>query len=167
MSLGSADKQNQNEPWWHPKSPPQLATQQDLERLEIELMTVETNLDAQIADLTTSVQNETTVSASALTLIQGIPALIAAAIASATAAGATPTQLQAISDLQTTLDANDTTLAAAVTAGTPAASGSGVVSASVPDLTVPRIASAPFTGGSGPSPSPSISAQVAAKKSNS
>ena len=73
-------------------------------------------------DLTTEVTNETSVEQSALKLIQGIPALIGAASAKASAAGATTAQLQALSDLQTTLAANDTELAAAVTANTPAAS---------------------------------------------
>jgi hypothetical protein len=89
---------------------------------ESKIMALEQTLDAQITDLTTEVTNETTVEKSALTLIQGIPALIAAAIAKASAAGATTAQLQALSDLQTTLAANDTELSAAVTANTPAAS---------------------------------------------
>lgn len=142
--LGSANKQNQPP---RAQAPYRLATQQDLEELEKELMTVETNLDAQIADLTTSVQNETTVSNSALTLIQGISAQIAAAVAAASSAGATTTQLQALSNLQATLDDNDTTLAAAVTANTSAATTAG-------------------GSGSGPSPSPSISAKVAAAKAS-
>lgn len=85
------------------------------------IVMLETNLDKQIADLQTEVANQTAVEQSALKLIQGIPALIAAAIASAQAAGATTAQLQAISDLQDKLAANDTELSAAVAANTPAA----------------------------------------------
>lgn len=85
------------------------------------IMALETTLDKQIADLQTEVTNETAVEQAALKLIQGIPALIAAAIASAQAAGATTAQLQAISDLQDKLAANDSELSAAVTANTPAA----------------------------------------------
>lgn len=85
------------------------------------IVMLETTLDKQIADLQTEVANQTAVEQSALKLIQGIPGLIAATIASAQAAGATTAQLQAISDLQDKLAANDAELSAAVTANTPAA----------------------------------------------
>jgi hypothetical protein len=78
-------------------------------------------LDDQITALTTEVENETNVEKSALTLIQGIGAQISAAVAAATAAGATPAQLAAIKAVQTTLAANDSELSAAVVANTPAA----------------------------------------------
>ena len=66
---------------------------------------------ATIDDLTTEVARNTTVIGSALTLIQGIEAQLAAA-------GTDPVKLAA---LQTTLKTNDDALAAAVAAGTPAA----------------------------------------------
>jgi anti-sigma factor ChrR (cupin superfamily) len=78
-------------------------------------------LDDKIAALTAEVANETTVEESAVALLNGIPKMIADAVAAAQAAGATPAQLQSLTDLQTTLAANDTSLAAAVTANTPAA----------------------------------------------
>lgn len=78
-------------------------------------------LDDQIQALTDAVAQETTVNASAITLINGIPGLIADAIAKATAAGATPAQLQALSDLQAKVTSSSTDLAAAVMANTPAA----------------------------------------------
>jgi hypothetical protein len=105
-----------SKPRWMP------ATIGDLEDMENRIRMIEKTLDQQIADLAAEVTNATTVKDSVLTLIQGIPALIAAAVAKATAAGATPAQLQAISDLQATLASNDTVMAAAVVAGTPAAS---------------------------------------------
>jgi len=79
------------------------------------------SLDAAIADLTAKVQAQTDVDTAALTLIQGIPAMIAAAVAAAQSAGATPAQLQAITDLGTRLANASQPLADAVTANTPAA----------------------------------------------
>jgi hypothetical protein len=82
---------------------------------------IQTNLDAQIAAIALEVGNDTTVDGSALKLIQSIPGLIAAAVATALTKGATPAQLQSLSDLQDTLAKNDTVLAAAVSAGTSSA----------------------------------------------
>ena len=78
-------------------------------------------LDDKIASLTQEVSNNTSVVKSAEALIQAIPGMIQTAVDAAQAAGATPAQLQAFTDLQTTLAANDTSLAAAVVAGTPSA----------------------------------------------
>ena len=102
-----------------PESP--WATRKDLEEMEKRLLIRMSQLDDAIAALTTEVTNETTVEKSALALIQGIPAMIATAVSAALAAGATPAQLKAVTDLQATLAANDTELSAAVVAGTPAA----------------------------------------------
>lgn len=66
---------------------------------------------AAIDDLQAAVAQEDTVIDSAITLIQGIPALIAAA-------GTDPAKLQA---LQADITAKSTALAAAVAANTPAA----------------------------------------------
>lgn len=77
-------------------------------------------LDDKITSLTAEVTRNTAVEGSALTLIQGFAGQLAAAIAAAQAAGATPAELQALTDLQTTLTANDDALAAAVAANTPA-----------------------------------------------
>jgi hypothetical protein len=79
------------------------------------------DIQSTLDELTASVNQETTVNQSAITLIQGIPALISAAVAAAQAAGATPAQLQAFEDLNTKITANASGLAAAVTAGTSAA----------------------------------------------
>lgn len=76
-------------------------------------------LDDKISALQTEVTNNTTVIGSAETLINGFAAQLAAAIAAALAAGATDAQLQSLTDLNTTLTANDTALAAAVAANTP------------------------------------------------
>lgn len=75
-------------------------------------------LDDKIAVLTTDVTAETTVVDSAVTLINGIPKLIADAVETALAAGATPAQLQAITDVQTTIEKKSSELAAAVAANT-------------------------------------------------
>ncbi len=79
------------------------------------------NLAALLAKLQADVAAETTVAQSAVTLIKGIPALIADAVAKAQAAGATPEQLQAFADLSTAIEGTTADLSAAVTAGTPAA----------------------------------------------
>jgi hypothetical protein len=78
-------------------------------------------LDDQITALTAQVQANTTVENSALVLIQGFSATLAAAVAAAQAAGATPAQLQSLTDLGTAIKASDDALAAAVAANTPAA----------------------------------------------
>lgn len=78
--------------------------------------TVQEAIDA----LTADVAQETSVNQSAITLIQGIPALISAAVAAAQAAGATPDQLAAFDSLNSTIAANSAALSSAVTSGTPA-----------------------------------------------
>jgi hypothetical protein len=85
------------------------------------LMSTANLLDQQITALQTAVQNETSVEQSAITLINGIPKLIADAVAKAQAAGATPAELSALTALQSQIASNGTALAAAVTANTPAA----------------------------------------------
>ena len=77
-----------------------------------------TDVNSALLELQADVAQETTVDQSAVTLIQGIPALIAAAVAQAQAAGATPAQLAAFDQLGAQITANATGLAAAVTAGT-------------------------------------------------
>lgn len=79
-------------------------------------------LDDEITGLIQVVATDTTVVTSAVTAFNGIPALIANAVQQALAEGATPAQLQAITDVQTSIANNSTALAAAVAAATPAAS---------------------------------------------
>lgn len=71
-------------------------------------------LDDEIAKLTGDVAAENNVIASAITLINGIQGQIQAAVSAALAAGATPAQLQALSDLDTSLTGQSSALAAAV-----------------------------------------------------
>lgn len=78
-------------------------------------------LDDKITQLQADVAAEGTVVDSAVTLIQGFPALIAAAVAAAQAAGATDAQLQSFADLSTAIEAKTKVLADAVSAGTPVA----------------------------------------------
>ncbi len=91
---------------------------QTLIRQEKKAMSV---LDDKITALTSSVENETSVDQSAVKLILGIPDLIGQAVAQALAAGATAAQLQSLTDLQSKIANNSSTLSAAVTANTPAA----------------------------------------------
>lgn len=76
-------------------------------------------LDDAITQLQSDVAAETAVNQSAITLINGIPALVQTAVQQALAAGATPAQLQAFNDLDAALKSQATGLAAAVTANTP------------------------------------------------
>lgn len=77
-------------------------------------------LDDKIAALQAEVARNTTVEKSALVLIQGFGAQLTAAVNAALAAGATPAELQSLTDLATTITANDDELSAAVAANTPA-----------------------------------------------
>ena len=92
-----------------------------IDQLKQEISTMSVTVQEALDTLTAQVTQETTVNQSAITLINGFPALIAAAVAAAQAAGATPAQLAAFDTLSTTITQNATDLAAAVTAGTPAA----------------------------------------------
>lgn len=78
-------------------------------------------LDDKITALQASVTAESAVIDSAVTLIGGIQGQIQAAVAAALAAGATPAELQSLTDLGAAIDAKKTALAAAVAANTPAA----------------------------------------------
>ena len=75
-------------------------------------------LDDAITQLQADVANLTTVDQSAIALINGFAAQMAKAIADALAAGATATQLQSLTDMHTAIVAQDSSLAAAVSAGT-------------------------------------------------
>ena len=75
---------------------------------------------APIDDLVASVTAENTVVDSAIALINGFSARLAAAITAALAGGATAAQLVPLTKLKTDVDAKATALAAAVTANTPA-----------------------------------------------
>jgi len=80
--------------------------------------TAQTN--AEIADLRDDVSQESTVIASAVTLMSGLSDKLAAALAAAQNAGATPEQLQALTEVHQALVANRAQLAQAVAANTPA-----------------------------------------------
>ena len=80
-----------------------------------------TATDDAITALTAQVTANTTVIGSAEATITGIAAALATALASASANGATPAELAQITALQATLANDDTGLAAAVAANTPAA----------------------------------------------
>jgi hypothetical protein len=91
-------------------------------RKDIETMSAtQSQLDADIADLQSKVAANTSESQSAVTLMNGIPGMISDAVSKAVAAGASPTQLAAITALGDALAANTTGLAGAVTANTPSA----------------------------------------------
>ncbi len=71
--------------------------------------------------LTAVVARAKTVDDSAIALLNGIPGLISTAVTAALANGATAAQLAPLTDLVTTLGNETDSLAAAVTANTPAA----------------------------------------------
>jgi ABC-type amino acid transport substrate-binding protein len=76
-------------------------------------------MDDEIAVLVTDVTAMRGAVDSATALISGFQAAMAKAVADALAAGATPAQLQSLTDLDTSLNAEKTDLAAAVAANTP------------------------------------------------
>jgi hypothetical protein len=71
-------------------------------------------LDIAIDELLTEVTEEETVIDSAIAYIQGVPGLIQAAVDAAIAQGATPAQLQKITELKDKLDAKGRALEAAL-----------------------------------------------------
>lgn len=75
-------------------------------------------LAAEITQLQADSAAQTTVIQSAETVLNGITAKIAKAVADAVAAGTPPEQLQSLTDLHTQIDANTASLAAAVAANT-------------------------------------------------
>ena len=91
----------------------QIRTQQG----EVKQMAV---IDDSITALQADVTAQTTVLTSVQTFTAGIPAMTQTAVNSALAQGATPAQLQALTDLKTGLEANTAGFAAAIVAGTPA-----------------------------------------------
>jgi hypothetical protein len=92
-----------------------------IQSIKEDIRIMSTDVNSALLALQADVTQETTVDQSAITLIQGIPALIAAAVAKAQAAGATPAQLASFDQLGAQITANATGLATAVTAGTPSA----------------------------------------------
>lgn len=91
----------------------------ELRKLRRKVRFTMSQLDDKIQALTTAVTSENTVIESAVTLLNGIVQRIADAVAAALAAGATPEQLQALTDLNASVTTETTSLAAAVAAGTP------------------------------------------------
>jgi hypothetical protein len=78
-------------------------------------------MDEAVKKLTDDVAATRTAVDSAVVFANGVPKLIADAIAAAQAAGATPEQLQAITDAQTALEQQASDLGAAILANTPQA----------------------------------------------
>jgi len=91
--------------------------------LKRKVLTMSAELDAKISALQAAVSRDTVVEQSAITLLAGLKTQLDAAIAAAAAAGATPEELQALTDLSATLDSNATGLSEAGAANTPAAAG--------------------------------------------
>ena len=92
-----------------------------LHAIRQDIKTMSGSIDDAIANLTARVQADTDATNAAATMINGFAAQLAAAVAAAQSAGATPAQLQSLTDLGTTIQANADALATAVSANTPAA----------------------------------------------
>lgn len=88
-----------------------------LERLGAKM----SQMDDEITQLTADVAAERTVVDSAVKALTGIPALVQKAVDDALAAGATPAQLQSLTDLHAAVTQQATDLANAIPANTPAA----------------------------------------------
>lgn len=84
------------------------------------MLTIMSQADTKIQTLKDDVAKLTTVVASATTMIGGFQAQLAAAVQAALDAGATPAELQSLTDLHTAISAQSDGLAAAVAANTPA-----------------------------------------------
>lgn len=78
-------------------------------------------LDDAIEALRVKVEENTTEAGSAIAYIKGVPDLVAAAVAEALAAGATPEQLTALTNLQTKIGDETQAFIDAVPVNTPAA----------------------------------------------
>jgi len=78
-------------------------------------------IDDNITKLQADVSAENTVIDSAVALINGFASQLAAAVSAAQSAGATPAQLQSLTDLSTSIESKTQALATAVASGTPVA----------------------------------------------
>lgn len=94
-------------------------------RIAQEEMEEMTALDDQITQLQQDVANETSVTQSAVTMINGIAQQIQDAVQQALSQGATQDQLQALTDLGTAISNQSTALAQAVQQNTPPAPSPG------------------------------------------
>lgn len=83
--------------------------------------TLMSQMDDEIVDLQTKVAANGSVIDSAVIALNGIGAMIQTAVDAALAAGATPAQLQAVTDVSNAVQAKSTELAAAIPQGTPSA----------------------------------------------
>lgn len=95
-----------------------------LDQLTVEVRRMNATTDTLATEITALQQQvtaETTVEQSAITLINGFSGQLAAAVAAAQAAGATPDQLTALHALDQQIQTSSAALAAAVSANTPAA----------------------------------------------
>jgi hypothetical protein len=102
-----------------------VATNHRLERMETAFLNLAqqglnkmSEMDDRLAELQADVTAESGAVDSAVTLIEGISQQIADAVAAAQAAGATPQQLQVLSDLDAAVKAKTQSLADAVAANT-------------------------------------------------
>lgn len=104
----------------HGGDQPELrAIQTQLAAIMGKLNNMSAEIDAALTTLQADVTAENTVIDSAVALINGFAAQLAAAVAAAQAAGATPAQLQAFTDLGTSITTKSGELSAAVAANTP------------------------------------------------
>jgi DNA anti-recombination protein RmuC len=100
-----------------------------LERVEKQMATSSNALDAAIAQLTSQVSTLTTQSQAIVTYLQGVPALITAAVNAALAAGATPTELTEITNLSGQVQSDTTSMASALNTVNPAPAVAAVTTA--------------------------------------
>lgn len=110
-----------------------------LERIDVRLLILEGNIMSALSDLQVAVANEDTVIASAITLINGFAAQLAAA----------GTDAAALAALQADVTARASALAAAVASNTPAAPAPAPASAPV-EAHAPAPAEAPAPAASEP-----------------
>ena len=98
-----------------------IAAVRDNTKAEQRLETKMAAIDDDLTELTADVSANTDLVQSAVTALNGIAQKVTDAVAAALAAGATPAQLQSVTDAATAIKANSAALAAAIPASTPAA----------------------------------------------
>lgn len=106
--------------WWNPLGGLDAKVDRVLSLLR-SLTAMANTTDAAITKLQADVAALTTAEQAAAALLQGLKQQLDAALAAAQNAGATPAQLQALSDLSASIEAQTAGLAQAVAANTPPA----------------------------------------------
>ena len=128
----------------------------DLDYIKRTLATMSTTLSTGLDALKADIAAQTSVIASAATFITGLSAQLTSALASASAAGAPPDQLQELTDLDAAVKANTDSLSTALTTNTPAASDAPVAADPVPVAPAAPVVADPAPVSTAVAPAPDV-----------